>query len=372
MNVPAVERTLLILEALLKNPEGLAAQELQRQLNISRSTLYAILGTLKEMDYVVQPANRSPFQAGSRLVGWQRTTPLTPLDLMRAFHTEAAALELPETLALLLPAAEGLLVLAQVEPAVLVRCRFETGQVCEPNSNAAGDLFPPAVPPPVHQLGYQLHRTAESLSLALPICADGYHPEAALLLCAPAYRTNEEKLLDDLPALREAAARLSYRLGAQVYAPYHSPQASPLAPAQSLEAHEVRRFLDGPWAARLACVRPDGRPHVVPVWHEWDGENFYVIAWQGSHWGDYLRANPRLSLTVDEPWPPLRRVSVQGHAEALAESAAREILPGLQQRLLRRYLGHMQHPALDERQGSLFRIWPEKMTGWRGLPAAGS
>lgn len=369
MTVPAVERTLLILESLLQNPEGLAAQELQSQLDISRSTLYAILNTLKALDYVSQPANRGPYQVGSRLASWQRPAPLTPLDLMRAFQTEASALALEETLALLLPAPQGLLVLAQVEPAALVRCSFEIGQVCALEENAAGDLFSTSIPSQVHQLGYQVRRTAESLSLALPICADGYHPDAALLLCAPAYRLGERDLRGRLPALREAAARLSYRLGAQVYAPFQSPQSLPFEPAQSMDAEETRRFLGGPWAARLACLRPDGTPHVVPVWHEFDGQCFYIIAWQGSRWGSYLQDNPRLSLTIDEPWPPLRRVSVQGRAETLDEAAARQLLPGLQRRLLRRYLGATQHPALDERQGSLFRIWPDKMHGARGLAA---
>lgn len=370
MTVPAVERTLLILESLLHNPEGMAAQEMQEQLDISRSTLYAILGTLKELGYVAQSTPRGPYQAGSRLTGWQRQTPLSPLDLIRAFHTEASALAVDETLALMLPAPDGLLVLAQVEAPALVRCRFETGQVSAADSNAAGELFTSAVAPAVHQLGYQLHHTAESLSLALPICADGYHPDAALLLCAPAFRSDEPSLLKHLPALREAAARLSYRLGAQVYAPFQSPQSLPIEPAQSMGDQEIRRFLDGPWAARLACLRPDGTPHVVPVWHEWDGEHFYVIAWQGSRWGNYLQANPRVSLTVDEPWPPLRRVSVQGTAVALSTAAARRLLPALQQRLVRRYLGKTQHPALDERTGSLFRIRPEKIHGSLGLNTA--
>ena len=35
---------------------------------------------------------------------------------------------------------------------------------------------------------------------------------------------------------------------------------------------EMDAFLAGPWLARVACLKPDGAPYVVPVWYHWDGE----------------------------------------------------------------------------------------------------
>ena len=232
-------------------------------------------------------------------------------------------------------------------------------------------------PQEIQAQGYAYARSGESAELALPVCADGYKPEAALLVCAPAYRLNESILEKHLPDLREMAARLSYRLGAQVYAPFQSQDQPPVETTAALTEAEMRRFLAGPWAARLACLRPDGAPHVVPVWQEWDGKAFYVVAWQGSRWGEYLRQNPRLSLTVDEPWPPLRRVSAQGNAEALDQDGlpdSLDRLPALEKlldRLSRRYLGEPLQPGLRQRTGTIFRIQPDWMRGWKGLQAAG-
>jgi hypothetical protein len=94
-----------------------------------------------------------------------------------------------------------------------------------------------------------------------------------------------------LEELRQMAAQLSYRLGAPYYAPYRPQPQQALQATAALSTEEISTFLRGPWAASLACIRPDGRPHVIPVWQEWDGQAFYVIAWQGSQWADYLRAN---------------------------------------------------------------------------------
>ena len=89
--------------------------------------------------------------------------------------------------------------------------------------------------------------------------------------------------------------------------------------------------------ARLACIRPDGGPHVIPVWQEWDGEKFVVIAWQGSQWAEYVLQNPNVSLSVDEPWPPLRRVVARGKAMKLPANST--TLDEILLRLSGRYLG---------------------------------
>ena len=39
-------------------------------------------------------------------------------------------------------------------------------------------------------------------------------------------------------------------------------------------APDVKEFLQAPNVAAFASVRPDGRPHVTPVWYEYDGREF--------------------------------------------------------------------------------------------------
>lgn len=355
------ERTLRLVEALLEQPGGATPQELLARLGGSRSTLFLLLHTLKALGYAEQPEKRGRYYPGPRLRAWQSAPAIPAADLSLAFYQEAARRPSQETLALVLPSPGGPLVLSQVEGGQQVRSAFTPGQAY-PNLTAALQALAPQPPQEVQDNGCALVAGSESLDLALPICRDGTHPEAALVLSAPAFRWRPETLLAaSLAELRAMAARLSYRLGAPYYLPYRRPSDQELQPAAALSNEEIGRFLQGPWTARLACLRRDGRPHVIPVWQEWDGQDFYVVAWQGSQWAEYLLQNPNVSLIVDEPWPPLRRVTGRGLAEPVADSFA---LDPLLLRLSRRYLGQDAPPAAVLRA---FRIHPETLRGWQGL-----
>jgi DNA-binding IclR family transcriptional regulator len=359
----AARRTLRLVELLLANPAGLAAQDLVSQLEISRSTLFLLLNTLKQLGYIEQSEKRGRYRAGSRLLAWRGSGPGTTADLSQAFYQEAERRAWSETLALAMPASGGPLVLAQVEGSQRVRCAFITGQ-SYPGLPAAGLALTAEPPGEVQSNGYALARAEDVWELALPVCRDGRRPEAALLLSAPAYRWTPESLLEAfLPELRAMAARLSYRLGASFYAPYQTADERNLQPTSSLSELEIGVFLAGPWTARLACIRPDGRPHVIPVWQEWDGSGFTVITWKGSQWAGYLRQNPNVSLTVDEPWPPLRRVTCRGMARPIEGPAGLHVLAD---RLAQRYLGQPAAALSGQIEGA-FRIVPESMRGFQGL-----
>lgn len=355
----SIERALFLLELLLEQPEGVELGELLTRVEISRSSLFALLHTLKAIGYIEQAGRRGRYRAGPRLLAW-RSGHLLPPNVQAAFYQEASALALADTLALVLPSPAGALLVAQVEGTAQVRSVFPAARRFEAESAAALALRtePPTA---IAQAGYALTESEESVELALPICRDGQTPSAALLLSAPTFRWNRERFAGYLPVLREAAARLSYRLGAIRYAPWQLPAAESPIQRRALDAAQMSAFLSGPWIARLACLRPDGAPHVVPVWQEWDGQHFYVTAWEGSLWAEYVRANPSVSLTIDEPWPPLRRVLARGTALPLQKTE----VPNLLRRLRRRYLG--QHSPVPEVEWQAFRITPEWMTASQGL-----
>jgi len=347
----------------------MSPQELTAHLDISRSTLFALLNTLKVLGYVEQTEERGRYRPGPRLQAWRCGSFPGPQDLLAAFYQEAAVPPVSETLALAVRGQADVLILAQVESPQRVRSVFEPGQRRSSEASAAGLGLQAPPPESVRIHGYALHSTGEALELAVPVCRDGRRPDAALLVSAPRFRHTPEGILAHLPALREMAARLSYRLGALDYRPYQTGGPVEIGPASPLDPDEIAIFLEGPWVARLACIRPDGTPHVVPVWHEWDGDAFRVAAWQGSHWADYLLANPRVSLTVDEARPPLRRVSAWGNAEPLTPKALPGGLAAFVNRLSRRYLGQPLPSDVPLRAWRAFRIIPEHLCGWRGLPA---
>jgi PPOX class probable F420-dependent enzyme len=359
----AAQRTLRLVELLLANPGGLAAQEMVAQLEISRSTLFLLLNTLKQLGYAEQSEKRGRYRAAPRLLAWRSAGPGVTADLSQAFYQEAEQHAWVETLALCVSAAGGPLVLAQVEGSRQVRSAFIPGQGY-PGLQAASLVLAADPPGEVQSNGFALAASSDTLDLALPICRDGRHAEAALLLSAPAFRWQHAGLLESfLPELRVMAARLSYRLGASFYTPYLALEERNLQPTTPLSAAEISAFLAGPWTARLACIRPDGRPHVIPVWQEWDGSSFTVITWRGSQWAGYLRQNPNVSLSVDEPWPPLRRVTCRGTAQPLDRPAA---LPVLADRLAHRYLGQPAASLVNPVEGA-FRILPDSLRGFQGL-----
>ncbi len=89
-------------------------------------------------------------------------------------------------------------------------------------------------------------------------------------------------------------------------------------PPARMTDDEVRAFLaaDPPHTAKVATVRPDGRPHVAPVWYALDDDGTVVFN-TGAETvkGRSLRHDSRLALSVDDERPPFSFVVLEGTAE---------------------------------------------------------
>ena len=68
-----------------------------------------------------------------------------------------------------------------------------------------------------------------------------------------------------------------------------------------LTAEEMEQFLAGNPVARLATLKPDGSPYVMPVWYQWDGEALYFVGRQRALWCEYIKADGRVSVVIDAP-----------------------------------------------------------------------
>lgn len=144
-----------------------------------------------------------------------------------------------------------------------------------------------------------------------------------------------------------------------------------------MTTEEMNEFLAGPWLARLACLKPDGWPYVVPCWYHWDGVAFWVVPRVGSAWAHYMALDPRVSLVVDEPDPPIRKVVCEGTA-VVVEAGVGPYLADGQPSVWNR-IGEHTHPRYlgdhaDEYRGSVnvepcwtFKIVPRKLTTWQGF-----
>jgi DNA-binding IclR family transcriptional regulator len=386
-HVPAAERTIRLLEVLSTAAHGLTAAELMARLHISRSSLFALLNTLKARHYVDQEDSRYRLGAAVWTLLPGRQHGLRPL--IDAFQQDVELGLLAETVALAWLDGAETVIIAQRESRQSVRAVFRPGERRAAAATAAGLILLAGLPPSalhahlphhlhdllptlshIHTTGWSETPYGDTVELAAPLCGDGIQPVAALLATIPAFRAHPESVAALVQPLRQAAARLSYRLGAPVYQPYGWANSEPLGPTTPLQHADLERFLQGPWSARLACVRRDGTPHVVPLWYEWANRCLWVTASPDAAWKTYLAAGKRVSLTVDEPWPPLRRALIAGHAEPVANADIPGGLAGLRYRLAIRYLGQGAETRAEFRQikgWQAFRIVPHKITGRQGL-----
>jgi PPOX class probable F420-dependent enzyme len=76
----------------------------------------------------------------------------------------------------------------------------------------------------------------------------------------------------------------------------------------------------------LSSVRPDGRPHVVPVWFHWDGERIVAFSKPSARKVGNLRDQPFVMLAVGTPGPDFQVELIEATAE-LPETPAADIMP---------------------------------------------
>ncbi len=129
---------------------------------------------------------------------------------------------------------------------------------------------------------------------------------------------------------------------------------------------EQRRafLLEGTRTGKLATVRPDGRPHVTPIWFIMDGEKFVFNTWHKSVKAANLSHDNRVTLCVDEETPPFSFVIIEGIAQVEPEPDLDELHHWATE-IARRYMGEDQAEAFGERNGVagewLIRIEPTKI-----------
>ncbi len=87
---------------------------------------------------------------------------------------------------------------------------------------------------------------------------------------------------------------------------------------------ECRTFLlDTVRTGKLATVRADGRPHVVPIWFDLDEENrLYFNTGDTTVKGKNMRRDPRVCICVDDERPPFTFAMLEGTAEFIDDPKA--------------------------------------------------
>lgn len=144
-------------------------------------------------------------------------------------------------------------------------------------------------------------------------------------------------------------------------------QNGPMAPKMTDE--QWRAFVShGTRTGKLATVRADGSPHVVPVWFVLDGDDLVFNTGGTSVKGRNLRRDPRAALTVDEEQPPYAFVSVRGRVTVSED--VDEMLPW-SIRIAARYMGGDRAEEYGRRNAVagelLVRLRVEQVVAYTGV-----
>lgn len=82
---------------------------------------------------------------------------------------------------------------------------------------------------------------------------------------------------------------------------------------------ELQDRLAKPNPCVIGTLKPDGGPHTVATWYLWEGDRALVNMDEGRARLEYIRKDPRVSLTVlgDEDW--YHHVSLRGRVVTLED-----------------------------------------------------
>ena len=104
----------------------------------------------------------------------------------------------------------------------------------------------------------------------------------------------------------------------------------------------------------IASVRPDGRPHLVPVWFVWFEEKIYLGTEARSVKAQNLRSNPQVSVALEDATHPV-----------ICEGTARAYPRPLPDALLAVFLAKYEWDLTKEHQyHDMWEITPVKWLRW--------
>jgi PPOX class probable F420-dependent enzyme len=129
----------------------------------------------------------------------------------------------------------------------------------------------------------------------------------------------------------------------------------------------IDRMLRGEPVIWLSSVRPDGAPHLVPIWFSWDGDTILVASKPHARKVANLRHNPSVMLALGEPEDDFDVGMIEGVAELPAEPA-RDVLPEAH---LAKYRDRMAEIGLGREEflatySQVVRIRPTRFLPWHG------
>ena len=129
----------------------------------------------------------------------------------------------------------------------------------------------------------------------------------------------------------------------------------------------IDRLLQDEPVVWLSSVRPDGGPHLVPIWFSWDGREILIASKPHAQKVRNVRGNPSVMLALGEAEDDFDVGLLEGRAELLDAPAA-ECLPSTH---LAKYRRQMAGIGLSPAEflttySQVIQIVPTRFLPWRG------
>lgn len=106
-----------------------------------------------------------------------------------------------------------------------------------------------------------------------------------------------------------------------------------------LSDYEIAEFLgERGHLARIATVRGDGSPSVVPVWFIFEGGKVLITPRKHSEFLANLQREPRVAITIDEDQGRYRKVLFEGKAQMLYQVGDDHLWDDVYRRIACRYI----------------------------------
>ncbi len=119
-------------------------------------------------------------------------------------------------------------------------------------------------------------------------------------------------------------------------------------PPQARQKLETERNI---W---LASVRPDGRPHLVPIWFAWCSDKLYICTEPSSVKGRNLLRNPCVALALENGSEPL---ICEGQAEPVSVPWPADVIALFRQK-------YDWDVSTEDQYTELIEVTPEKWLAW--------
>jgi PPOX class probable F420-dependent enzyme len=127
---------------------------------------------------------------------------------------------------------------------------------------------------------------------------------------------------------------------------------------------EIAAYLREPHIADLATLRPNGSPHIAPVWYHHDGDKVMVVAERTAVKVRNIRHDPRVSLSIATDAAPYKYVLVTGDA-TISDAGIADLVRAMAVRYKgeadgQRYVDQV----LEDLDFCVITVTPSKISGW--------